>query len=100
MFCREQKKPIGFIHCGILGLFLFSFVDFGNGFKIYDKDGLDTKPYLVQNITKSNPGIVTLINEQTHKFKTGDFIRIYDVEGMTEVNGTDSRPVKVIDDYK
>jgi len=47
MFCREQKKPIGFIHCGILGLFLFSFVDFGNGFKIYDKDGLDTKPYLV-----------------------------------------------------
>jgi len=43
---------------------------------------------------------VTLINEQTHKFKTGDFIRIYDVEGMTEVNGTDSRPVKVIDDYK
>jgi ubiquitin-activating enzyme E1 len=100
IFCREQKKPIGFIHCGILGLFLFSFVDFGNGFKIYDKDGLETKPYLIQNISKSNPGVVTLLKEQKHEFVTGDFIKIQEVEGMTEVNGTDTRPIKVIDQYR
>ena len=35
-FCRAQKKPIGFILAGVLGLFGFVFSDFGDAFKIYD----------------------------------------------------------------
>jgi len=43
--------------------------------------------------------VVTINQEKKHNFKNGDFVRIFDVEGMVEVNGTDTRPIRVIDDY-
>jgi ubiquitin-activating enzyme E1 len=52
---------------------------------------------LIENITKSNPGIVSLNKAKEHNFSTGDFISLNEVEGMKEVNGPESRPVKVID---
>ena len=52
-WCRENKKSVGLIVCGVIGLMVYSFVDFGNGFKIYDKDGLDYSPFLIESITKS-----------------------------------------------
>lgn len=55
---------------------------------------------MIDNISKSNPGIVTINKDKKHGYVTGDFIRIYDAEGMTEVNGADTRPIKVIDDYR
>ena len=52
--------------------FLFSFVDFGNGFKIFDKDGIDPTPLLIDHISKSNPGVVTLNKDKNRHniFKT------------------------------
>ncbi len=84
-FCRSQKKPIGFIICQTLGAFAFCFVDYGEGFKIYDKDGEEPQPFLISEITKGCPGVVSLIKEKKHNFQVGDFVRIYEVEGMTEV---------------
>lgn len=55
---------------------------------------------LIDHISKSNPGVVTLNKDKKHGLLTGDFIRIYDVEGMVEVNGADTRPIKIIDDYR
>ena len=78
---------------------VFSFVDFGKGWKVYDKDGIEPEKLLIESISKSNPGLVKVLKEKPHGFKTGDFVRIYEVEGMIEVNGTDTRPVKVVDDY-
>ena len=40
------------------------------------------------------------MKDKKHGFQTGDFVKIYSVEGMTEVNGTDTRPIKVVDDYR
>ena len=85
-FCRAQKKPIGFIMCQTFGVFAYCFVDYGEGFKIYDKDGDEPQPFLISEITKGCPGVVNLIKEKGHNFLDGDFVRIYEVEGMTEVN--------------
>lgn len=98
-FCRHQKKPIGFVLCQAFGLHAYCLIDYGEGFKIYDKDGEEPKPFLISDITKGCPGVVTLNKEKPHNFTDGDFVRIYEVEGMTEVNGTDTRPVKVLSPY-
>ena len=73
--------------------------DFGKQFKVYDKDGGESCPYLIENISKGQQGVVSINKEKRHNLKHGDFVRIYDVEGMVEVNGNDTRPVKVIDSY-
>jgi hypothetical protein len=47
-----------------MGLYVFNFVDYGNGFKIFDKNGKGVSPLLIENITKSNPGVVSIIKEK------------------------------------
>lgn len=37
-------------------------------FKIYDRDGEDTYPFLIENITKSNPGVVTINKAKAHNY--------------------------------
>lgn len=93
---RSQKKPIGFIICGVWGLYSHVFVDYGSGFKIYDRDGEEPRPLVIANISKSNPGVLTLNKEKPHSYQDGDFVRISEVEGMTEVNGSDTRPIRII----
>jgi hypothetical protein len=53
---------------------MFSFVDFGN-FKCYDKDGLEREPLLISHITKSSPGLVTVLEQKKHGLSNGDFVR-------------------------
>jgi ubiquitin-activating enzyme E1 len=67
-FCRSQVKPIGFIFCGILGLYNFVFEDFGEGFKVYDANGDEPLPLLIENIKKASPGIVTVNKEKPHNY--------------------------------
>ena len=94
-FCRSQKEPIGFIYTGSFGLLTFLFVDFGDHFKVYDKDGEAAKWYVIDSITKADPGIVTIDHSKPHSLTTGDFVKFSDIEGMTELNGPECRPVRV-----
>jgi molybdopterin/thiamine biosynthesis adenylyltransferase len=48
-FCRS--KNIGFILGGNLGLYGYTFVDYGDNFKCYDKTGEENKNTIVTNIT-------------------------------------------------
>lgn len=98
-FCRSQKKPIGFIYTGCIGAFGFLFNDFGNGFKIFDEDGETSKPFAIEDISKSAPGVVTLDPTFPHKYADGDYVSITGVQGMTEINGPEARPVKVLSPY-
>ncbi|KRW99025.1 Molybdenum cofactor biosynthesis, MoeB [Pseudocohnilembus persalinus] len=99
--CR-QKKPqaTGLIYAGQLGLYSFLFQDFGTDFKINDRDGEDVYPYLITNITKSDPGVVTIHKDKPHNFQNGDFICINEVQGMKEVNGNEARPIKIKNEYE
>lgn len=68
-YCRDNNK--GFIYAVTLGLFCSVFVDFGNAYKLHDRDGEDTYPFLIASISKANPGVVYLVDQQTHNFQTG-----------------------------
>ena len=66
--CRSQTKPIGFIHCGVLGLYNFVFIDFGEAFKVYDSNGEEPVPLLIENIKKASAGVVTVNKEKPHNY--------------------------------
>ena len=57
------------------------------------------KNFYIKDISKSSPGIVTQKKTRPHYFQDGDFVTIDDVEGMTEVNGLEPRPIKVLSPY-
>ena len=104
-FCRMKK--IGFIYTSDLGLSSFLFTDFSDDFVIEDNNDLEPDKYYIKSITNECPGIVEIdpiedINGEKKYLKigTGDFVSFRDVKGMTELNDTPPRPVRVIDKTK
>lgn len=85
-FCRSREKPIGFIWSGALGLFGWTFVDFGDAHMVFDKDGEECLSTIVTSISQDEKGIVTVNDDKRHGFQDGDWIIFREVEGMTEVN--------------
>ena len=63
----------------LLGLYGFTFVDFGDNFKCFDVNGEETKPCLVSNITKDENGVVFLHEDKRHPYCDGDYITFKEV---------------------
>jgi ubiquitin-activating enzyme E1 len=97
-FCRNRDKPIGFIYGGSLGLYGFTFVDFGAKFSVFDATGEEAKQAILSAITNDNPGQVTTHEDKRHGFVDGDHVRFKEVEGMNEVNGQEYE-IKVLSPY-
>ena len=104
-YCRMKK--IGFIYASEFGISSFLFTDFGDDFVIEDNNGLEPEKYYIKSITNDCPGIVEIdpienISGKKNYLKigTGDFVSFRDVKGMTELNDTPPRPVRVIDKTK
>jgi hypothetical protein len=75
-----------------LGLVCGIFVDFGDNSIIIDEKGEESKSYFVKNIIKNKEGLVTIDNIQnTEKLDMGDgnYVKLKNVEGMTELNDKD-----------
>lgn len=70
-------------------------MDYGDAFKVFDKDGEELKPCLVSNITCEQNGVVFLPEDKKHPFQDGDYVTFKEVQGMTQVNGQNFQ-VKVI----
>lgn len=85
-FCRSQEKPIGFIYAGALGLYGWTFVDFGDAHVVFDKDGEECLSTIITSITNDEKGIVTVNDDKRHGFQDGDWVTFREVEGMTELN--------------
>lgn len=84
--CRT--KNIGFILGGSLGLCGYSFTDFGDQYKNFDKDGEQNRQCIVSNVTQEKEGaVVTVHDDKKHLFQDGDHVTFREVEGMTELNG-------------
>lgn len=99
-FCRENK--IGFIYSCINGLAGFVFVDFGDLFLIHDDNGEEIKQFYVRNITKENPGIVFIddsVDNQKLDLSHGDYVTFKEITGMTELNDTPPRPVRILSPF-
>ncbi|CAG9314272.1 unnamed protein product [Blepharisma stoltei] len=97
--CRDLSPQVGFVSVETWGTAGHVFVDFGDNFEISDKNGSALRTYLVGNISRSNPGVVKLNDEDKHWFQDGDYIKFKEVEGMTPLNDGRERKVTYIDPH-
>lgn len=98
-FCRTRKQPIGFLSCESWGAAGYGFVDFGDEFVSFDKDGENNRSFIISDITKGNPGIVMVHDEKRHTYQDGDYVVFKEVQGMTEINGRPPVPIKFVSPY-
>ncbi|NXD37688.1 UBA7 enzyme, partial [Copsychus sechellarum] len=92
-FCHAQG--ICFIVADTKGLAGQLFCDFGERFVIDDPAEGDPVSAAVQHISQGNPGVVTCMG--TEDFRDGDLVTFSGVQGMTELNGQEPVPVRVLD---
>lgn len=98
-FCRRHQPPIGFLSCESFGAAGYAFVDYGDEFMVFDKNGEECKSYLVVGVSQENPGVVTVHEDKRHTFSDGDYVVFREVQGMTELNGAEPRPIKDLGPY-
>ncbi len=63
----------------VLGLYGFTFVDFGANFVCFDTNGEQTKPCLVSGISQDERGLVILHEDKRHPFYDGDYVTFKEV---------------------
>jgi hypothetical protein len=83
--CRS--KGVGFIYGGNLGLYGFTFVDFGDHHKVIDSTGEQEKSIHIAGITQEPNGLVCLHEDKKHGLSDGDTVQFREVKGMEEING-------------
>ncbi|NXP23598.1 UBA1 enzyme, partial [Scytalopus superciliaris] len=100
-FCHAQG--ICFIVADAKGLGGQLFCDFGEHFIVDDPAEGDPVCATVQHISQGNPGVVTYRGTEDshgHLFCDGDLVTFSGVEGMTELNGREPVPVRVLDAFR
>uniref|UniRef100_A0A674MKI6 E1 ubiquitin-activating enzyme n=1 Tax=Takifugu rubripes TaxID=31033 RepID=A0A674MKI6_TAKRU len=80
--------PPQFLSCDAFGVCVRVFCDFGDEFVVSDPTGEEPKEIFIQNITQSNPGVVTCMDNRPHGLQTGQSVVFREVNGMEELNGT------------
>ncbi|NXG66558.1 UBA1 enzyme, partial [Hemiprocne comata] len=97
-FCHAHG--ICFIVADAKGLAGQLFCDLGKHFVTDNPEERDLAHAVVQHISQGNPGVVTCMGTEDgydHAFCDGDLVTFSGVEGMTELNGQDPVPVRVLD---
>jgi ubiquitin-activating enzyme E1 len=79
--CRA--KNIGFLLAGNLGLYGYTFVDFGEAHKVFDATGEEGKSIHIAGISQEEVGVVYLHDEKKHGLNDGDTVSFREVKGMT-----------------
>ncbi|XP_029456602.1 ubiquitin-like modifier-activating enzyme 6 [Rhinatrema bivittatum] len=97
-FCRTQQPPIKFISSDVYGIWSRLFCDFGDEFEVLDATGEDPKEVFISNITQSDPGIVTCLENRPHKLETGQSVTFREVNGMSSLNGS-THQITVVSPY-
>lgn len=97
-FCRSQNPPIKFISSDVYGIWSRLFCDFGNEFEVLDTTGEEPKEMFISNITQSDPGIVTCLENHPHKLETGNVVAFREVNGMSSLNGS-KHQITVVSPY-
>uniref|UniRef100_A0A8C5TZL5 E1 ubiquitin-activating enzyme n=1 Tax=Malurus cyaneus samueli TaxID=2593467 RepID=A0A8C5TZL5_9PASS len=99
LFCSEQTTCIFyFISADVYGVCSRLFCDFGDEFEVLDTTGEEPKEIFISNITQSNPGIVTCLENHPHRLETGQFLTFREVNGMSCLNGS-THQITVVSPY-
>ncbi|XP_053525360.1 ubiquitin-like modifier-activating enzyme 7 isoform X5 [Artibeus jamaicensis] len=93
--CR--KHGVCFLVADTRGLVGQLFCDFGENFTVQDLTEEEPQAAAIQHISQGSPGILTL-REDAHNFHDGDLVTFSGIEGMVELNGCASRPIRVQED--
>jgi len=83
-YCHENR--IAIVVANVQGVYGSVFCDFGKNFVIHDVNGETFASSIIASITKTNPAVVTVLEETRHNLESGDLIVLSDIEGMTELN--------------
>lgn len=84
-FCRANN--IGFVYAGNLGLYGFTFVDYGLKHNVFDTNGEQVKNTIIVNVTNEKEAVVTCHEDRRHGFEDGDTVILREIEGMSQING-------------
>jgi len=95
--CRAHG--VSFISAQSRGLAGYIFCDLGNSFTVYDPDGEEPLSVMIASVTQENPGVVTTLDESRHGFQDADHVTFTEVVGMTQLNNSPPRPIKVLGPY-
>ena len=49
---------------------------------------------MLASITQDEAGLVTVLDEGRHGLEDGDYVTFSEVGGMSELNGSEGRPIK------
>ena len=96
-WCRLYN--VGFISADVKGVMGCVFVDLGSEFVVHDATGEAPVSKLIASVTNDKAGIVTCLEDTRHGLETGDHVVFEEVEGMVQLNGGQSRPIKVVGPY-
>lgn len=91
--CRANK--VGYISTQTLGPWGYAFLDYGTEHIVTDHDGEQTKSFIVTMIEKGERTVVRLHEDKRHIYQYGDHVVFKEVEGMSQINGT--QPIKIVD---
>lgn len=94
-----HANNIALIIADTRGLFAQVFCDFGKNFVVVDTTGENPVSVIIAGVTKEAESVVTCLDETRHGFEDGDFVTFSEVQGMTQLNGIEPRPVKVLGPY-
>ncbi|XP_045056058.2 ubiquitin-like modifier-activating enzyme 7 isoform X2 [Desmodus rotundus] len=92
-----HKHGVCFLVADTRGLVGQLFCDFGEDFTVQDLTEEEPLTAAIQHISQGSPGILTL-REDAHNFRDGDLVTFSGIEGMVELNGCASRPIRVQED--
>lgn len=113
-FCHANG--IKFLWAEVPGVYASLFVDFPSpvpdsaesaaqlgaaGHFVSDLTGEQPQRGLIAHVSCSNPGVVTVHEDQRHGLQDGDYVTFEEVSGMKELNlgHSEARPVKVLTPY-
>lgn len=89
--CHE--KNIGFILAGNMGLYGYTFIDYGDKHRVFDPTGEESKSIHIAGITQEEEGLVALHDEKKHGLCDGDVVIFKEVRGMVEINNIEAKIV-------
>ncbi|XP_070594990.1 ubiquitin-like modifier-activating enzyme 7 isoform X2 [Erythrolamprus reginae] len=95
-FCHANQ--ICFVLADTKGLAGRVFCDFGEKHVVYDPSEADPASAAIEQITLGNPGLLTVAHDgeqEGHWFMDGDWVRFSEIEGMTQLNGSEPRQICV-----
>ena len=96
-----RGKGIGTIVSQTLGLYGYTFCDFGDSFMVHDEDGERTRNFIVILVEKMEDHIVITIHEdKRHTFGDNSYVNFREIQGSEELNSLEPQKIQVIDGFR